>query len=160
MTTNFQKTADDARQLLRGFKALSELADAFENTASLVQAAAEGQRQLTKLRADIVGVEADAANVKAAAKKLVDDAKARVEKIEVQARDTNAELRDNAIASAARITAEANEQVRRAIEAADKAHEELEAASQAKQLAQAELASLEERIAKARAAIFNLLKQE
>lgn len=160
MATDFQKTADNARQLLRGFKAVSELADAFENAGSVVQASAEAQRTLDKLRPQVEELQSAVARAKSDAKHLADAAKVKAGALLDTAQATAEAIVQQAEAEAKRVVDEANTAADAASQAADKAHAELEAASQAKQLAEQELASIEARIAKAKAAMVQLLTQE
>lgn len=157
---DLQKTADDARKLLRGFKAIEDLAKAFEDTASLVQAASEAQRTLDKLRADIGSAQDQLEQARAASNAAVKDAKEQAARLLAEARADAKAVRESAAEAAKRATAAADKKVKEAEDAATAAQAEGVRAVEAKLVAERELAGLEERIAKARATIAELLKQE
>ena len=68
MSNQFVQAADDARRLLRGFKAFEEVAQALELTGNVVQAKAEAEATLAALQPQIEAAKAELADVKAQAK--------------------------------------------------------------------------------------------
>ena len=68
MSNEFIQAADDARRLLRGFKAFEEVAQALELTGNVVQARAEAAAALEALQPQVETAKADLAELKAQAK--------------------------------------------------------------------------------------------
>ena len=68
MSNKFIRAADDARRLLQGFKAVQEVADAFELAGTVMQAQAEAQTALDALKPQLEAARAELTNVKSAAK--------------------------------------------------------------------------------------------
>lgn len=146
------KAAEDARRLLRGFKAFQEVADALEAAGTAVQSKAEAEAALVAARADIDAAKAELSG----AKKDIADAKAKAK-----------ELREKAEADAAAIVSLAKEQAASIVEAAKVGAQEhwqdkkasADLAVQAAKDAQArrdelqgEVKALEDRLAELRAA--------
>lgn len=75
------KAADDARRLLRGFKAFEEVAAALEAVGTLEQRAAEANKVLADLAPQIEAGKAEVAAAYAKADAIVLDAKADAEKV-------------------------------------------------------------------------------
>lgn len=106
--SDYLKAADEARKILRGFKAFEEVATALELAGTSVQAKAEAEAALVVLRSDIATAVRDVADAKAeaerarvAANKATADAKTAADGIVAGARS-----KADAIVSAAEALAE------------------------------------------------------
>lgn len=154
--TDFLKAAADARRLLAGFKAIDQVAAAFEHVGSLQQATDEAQTQLDKLRAEI-----DTAKVRLA--QLQSD-RAQAQKsatsVLMQAEEAARAQRDAASQEAAAVVDAAHQQAADIVAQAEveraKVMDAAEAAHQMVQTAQAETKALEARAEKARTYINKL----
>lgn len=92
MATDLIKAADDARRILKGFKAFAEVADALDAAGQIEQRTAEAQRVLADLqpkieaaKAAVADAEEQASNTLAVASQqaagLVDSAKVKADRI-------------------------------------------------------------------------------
>ena len=157
MSNEYLKAADNAKRLLAGFKAVADVADAFEKVGSLVQAEKEARNALFELQGQIDIAKAELANVQDAAAKLKQEA------MDVLARakaDADASL---AIVSkeCEKVIAESKAQAAELLADA-KAHADAMGAQAAEAIARRDeaakdLEDLETRLAKARAQAAKLL---
>ena len=111
------KAAADARVLLRGFKALQEVADALEDAGKAQQHAEEARAMLAALLPQIEAAEEKLTSVRAEAAGVVSEAKAEAGR-----------LRDAAEVKADEIVARAKEREAEASRAVDAAKSECKAA--------------------------------
>lgn len=154
--SKYLQAADDARRLLRGFAAVSELADAFEEVGKLEQARAEHEGILVQLRTDLGSIKeqieqanTELAAVRQDASKTVADAKAIAEGIV-----STAQLQADSIAFKADASViEANDKVAAAV---DQGKQDLEALRLQHEGLAAEVKALEDRVAEARAYLAKL----
>ncbi len=108
MSNNFLKAADDAKRLLRGFKAFEEVAAALEMAGIAEQSKAEALKDVESLRAQIASEQAELA----AAKKDVAEARAKtkelIEQAELKAAALLDQAKQNAISEAEKIRGDAD----------------------------------------------------
>lgn len=146
-----QKIAEDARTLLRGFNAVANLADAFDNVGNLQQAGAEAKAQLDALAPQI----ADAKNALALAQAATKKERDAAAQVAQAAADADAAARDEAAKTLAGAKREAKDIVAGAAAAASEltagAQRELEAATATRDALAAEAKDLEKKVADARA---------
>lgn len=126
--SKYLKTADDARRLLRGFAAIGELADAFEEVGKLEQQAGELGKQLIDLQAarDKLAEETDSArsvlsDLKKDAAGTVANAREIAQGIIDASKKDAAGMKDKAAAIVAAAVAEA-QTIRDALAAEREAH--------------------------------------
>lgn len=88
MSNDLIKTADDARRLLRGFKAIDELVDAFEDVGKLEQRKDEAEKALASLQPELVAArqslstaQAEVKSEQSKAKAVIADAKEQADEI-------------------------------------------------------------------------------
>lgn len=124
MSNEFMKAADDARRLLRGFKAVEEVANAFELAGTVMQAQAEALAALDALKPQIEAAKAELANVKSAAKaehikslKALGDSKSQADLVLKAAQDKADDLLSAAKLTLAHAKTEADELTAAAAEA-------------------------------------------
>ena len=154
--TDFLKAAADARRLLAGFKAIDQVAAAFENVGSLQQAMTEAQVALSELRAEVETTKAHRAQLHAdrdhaqkAAQSVLMQAEEAARAQREAASQEAAAIVDAAHLQADDIVAQAEAERKKAMEAAEAALEQVKAV-------QAETRALEARAEKARAYINKL----
>lgn len=157
MSTSLLQAADDARRLLRGFKAFEEVAQALEAAGLIEQRTAEAQRTLTDLlpkiesaRQALADAEAHAGNALSKAGTLVSEATAEAANITRTARVAAQRLADEAQATAAEREAQATAKVR-------EADVKVAAATAERDAILAEVNRLESRLTSAKAAAAKLL---
>lgn len=155
--TNLIKAADDARRILKGFKAFAEVADALEAAGQVEQRAAEAQETLAALlpkiadaRAEVAAAEAQAANTVALASQ---QAAGLVAKAEVKV----SEMLATAQAQAAEKVAAADKLVAERQAAAVSAAAERDTALVKRNALDKEIAELEAKLAKTKGQIAKLL---
>lgn len=157
MSTGFLQAADDARRLLRGFKAFEEVAQALDAAGLIEQRTAEAQRTLADLlpkienaRQALADAEARAGTAEAKAKTLINEATTEAASITRTARVAAQRLADEAQAAAAEVSAQAAAKMK----AADA---EVTAATKQRDTILAEVKGLESRLAAAKASAAKLL---
>lgn len=131
MSNEYLKAADDAKRLLAGFKAVADVAEAFEKVGSLVQAEKEAQKSLAELRPELDKVKQQIADGKAKAAELVAAAEKRAEQVVADGQAQADALIASAKASAEKTQAEAGEYLARAKETVEVTNAEV-AEAQAK----------------------------
>lgn len=157
MATDLIKAADDARRLLRGFKAFAEVAEALEAAGQAEQRKLEAETQLGAIKPQIEAAKTDVLVAKNKAKEIVslaeEQAAKRITAAEIKAQQIVTEAHSKAIdiVVAAEVTAN-NAMVasKKAVEATEKAAAERDALLK-------ECQTLEARLAKAQASIAKLL---
>lgn len=154
---DYAKYATDARQLLRGFRAFDELAQAFESVANAIAAKDEAEKRAADLNAEILAAQQTLAALKAEAKQEQAAAKAKADAVLQLAEKRAADLIsgaekmvEDAKSGAEAVMAEATAKV--AIAKRDAVEAEVR-----RDAAQRELADVESRMAKAQAQIKKLL---
>lgn len=157
MAIDMTKAADDARRLLRGFKAFAEVAEALEAAGQAEQRKLEAEVQLGALRPQIEAAKTDVLVAKAKAKEIVslaeEQAAKRITAAEINAAQIVAEAKRKAVDIVAAADVVANNAAlasRKAVEATEKAATERDALLK-------ECQTLEARLAKAQASIAKLL---
>lgn len=75
MATDLIKAADDARRILKGFKAFAEVADALEAAGQIEQRTVEAQRVLAEIQPKVAAARAEIDAAQAEAKAIVAKAK-------------------------------------------------------------------------------------
>lgn len=117
MATDLIKAADDARRILKGFRAFAEVADALEAAGQAELRAAEAARVLADLQPKIDAAKASAADAEAQAANTLALASQQAAEIVAQAEAKAAEVKADAEAiiagaevRAAKATAKAEEQ--------------------------------------------------
>jgi chromosome segregation ATPase len=157
MSTSFLQAADDARRLLRGFRAFEEVAQALDAAGLIEQRTAEAQRTFDELQPKIEAARAELA-----------DAYARIDRAQAEGRT----LISEATAAAAETTRAARVEAQRLADATEEAAKEREAqaakkvkeadvkvasAAQVRDAIAAEVEALESRLAAAKASAAKLL---
>jgi hypothetical protein len=144
------KAADDARRLLRGFKAFEEVAAALEAAGTIEVRVAEAQKLLADLGPQIDAAKGDLAEVQAQAVQIRTAAKEKAEIIAGTAGAKALTLMADAEAKAQEIVLEAEGIKVRAEEVRAVAHKEAADALGKRDLLAAEVKDLEARAEKAR----------
>jgi hypothetical protein len=157
MATDMIKAADDARRILKGFKAFAEVADALEAAGQIELRAAEAQRVLADLQprieagqAAVLEAQARAAQMAAAAHA---DANRIVSAAELQASETVAAARQ----AAAKLTEDADAVVVKRKAEGVRAMGERDSAMVKRDALVKECTALEQRLADAKAQVAKLL---
>ena len=157
MSTSFLQAADDARRLLRGFKAFEEVAQALDAAGLIEQRTAEAQRTLADLlpkiessRQALADAEAQASNATSKASALVSEATTKAAEITRAARVSAQRLADEAES----VAKEREAQATRFVKAADM---EVASAATQRDTVLAEVKALESRLAAAKASAAKLL---
>jgi hypothetical protein len=157
MSNKFIRAADDARRLLQGFKAVQEVADAFELAGTVMQAQAEAQAALDAFRPQLEAAKAELANVKSAAKaehakslKALGESKSQADLVLKAAQDKADDLLSAARLTLAHAKTEADE-----IQAA--AAEALELSRKARDAVAEEIVALQGKLDELRSAAAKLL---
>ncbi len=151
MTLN--QAADEVRKILRGFKAVEQVADALEQAGSIEAARKDAEKKLAELRGLIVESEQKLSTANAE----VESAKDAVKQVVA---DANAKAKDKvgkAEAKAAEIIADAQVTVAELQAKAQNAKAELDATIADTVVANKELADIERKIAKAKSDIAKLI---
>jgi hypothetical protein len=155
--TDLIKAADDARRILKGFKAFAEVADALEAAGKIEQRTAEAQRVLAEVlpkidaaQAAVVEAQAKAASLAAAAhadaNRIVDVARAEAEGIVKTAWDEHG-----------RVTSLGQTQKAKYDDAVGKLKAKFDEIVGKRDALEAECNALEQRLAEARAQVSKLL---
>lgn len=156
MSNEFIKAADDARRLLRGFRAFEEVAAALAKTGEIVQARAEAETALAALQPQIAEARAAVSEAMAQADKILADAREEGERITGAAGAKALVLVADAETSAQNIVFEAEGVKVKAEELRAVAHKEAADALDKRDLLAAEVKDLEARAEKARAYLAKL----
>ena len=157
MATDLIKAADDARRLLRGFKAFAEVAEALDATGQLELRAAEATRTLAALSGQLVTAQADIAAAKAEASAARAAVKVDTAKVLARANAEAGEIQDAARAAVRALEVAAQAEVVKAKDAARLAKvAEIDAVGKRNALL-AECEALEARLAETKAAVAKLL---
>lgn len=155
--TDYVKAAADARQLLRGFRAFADLAEAFDSVGQAIATKAEAEKVTEDLKKDIAKAQAELVAAKDAAKKELAEAKAKADASGRTAEKRAADM----IAGADRLAADTKARAEALLAEANArvavARREADEALAARDAAQRELAEIEGRIVKAKAQIQKLL---
>lgn len=156
MSNDVLKAADDARRFLRGFAAINEVATAFEQAGSVLQAKDEAEKALAELRREVAeqqevlaAAERDLAAAKQQARDVVAAAKEKAEQTVADATETIAGMKAGVDTYKAEVTVACNAAAKASAKKVD------EALAQRLELA-AEVKELEARAERARAYIAKL----
>lgn len=153
----YQKAADDAKRLLSGFKGVAILADAFDKVGSLVQAEKDAKASLEALGLKIAEAQQALADVKSEAANVIATAMSEAEVLRTKAKTDADKFLSDAKKAATKAQTKAEEKVTWALER-EKTVDEAAAEKWAKQEALTkELADLEDKIARAKAKVQELL---
>lgn len=156
MAANLTKAADDARRLLRGFKAFAEVAEALEAVGQLEQRQAEAEKVLVDLAPKIDAERAELQRLAAQCEALVVTARGEADTIKAEAKAAALATVESASRAAAEIAADADA-LRATAESAACAALAAAGAELAKRDAlEAECVEIEKRADKARAFIAKL----
>lgn len=101
---DYMQAADDARRLLRGFAAVQEVADAFDQVGGLQQAQAEAEAALEKLHAQHLAVSGEIAEAREQLAEAINSAAA----IQDEAKRVMRDAQDEAAGVLERATEQAN----------------------------------------------------
>lgn len=150
---DLMKAADDARRILRGFRAFEEVATALEASATAVRLAEEAESRMNVLRAELEVVKADHGAAVAQLEKARKDGKAALEADQVKAKARAEKTMADAVARAVELV-EAAEKRAAGIDAeADKVRVAAGLIAAEVEAKRAELAELNAGIETARATI-------
>ena len=157
MSTDLIKAADDARRLLRGFGALSQVAEALEAVGQLELRAKEATNILAGLQVQVADAQAALAEHKAAAKHHIESTRDQAGKLTAKA-----EVKASEILGAAQTEAKAFETTANELVTARQAEAVSAAAARDSALVKRdallkECEALEARLAKAQASVAKLL---
>jgi len=152
------EAADEARRLLRGFKAFDQVAAALDRAASIEQSMAEHQAAIAKARVELDNVRADVVHAKELGDKEREAALADVHNAIEGAKVKAAAIVAEADALATRMGTELGEDVHDAEQARDAALAERDAAEKRRDELKVEVEALEARLAAAEAAKVAALK--
>lgn len=108
MSNDFLKAADDARRLLRGFKAFEEVAAALEAAGIAEQSKTEALKDVESLRVQIASEKAELAAAKKDAAEARAKAKELIEQAELKAAALLEHTQQKAIAAAEKVRGEAD----------------------------------------------------
>lgn len=108
MSNDFLKAADDARRLLRGFKAFEEVAAALEAAGIAEQSKTEALKDVESLRVQIASEKAELAAAKKDAAEARAKAKELIEQAELKAAALLEHTQQKAIAAAEKVRCEAD----------------------------------------------------
>lgn len=150
MSNEFIKAADDARRILRGFRAFEEVAAALEKAGQAVQAQAEAEASLAAIRGQIDAAQGAVNEAYAKADAIVNDARATADQVTGAAGARALTLVVDAETKAQNIVLEAEGVKVRAEELRAVAHKEAADALGKRDLLAAEVKDLEARAEKAR----------
>lgn len=115
MSNALIKAADDARRLLRGFRAFEEVAQALELAGTAEQSRVEAEAAIAKLRPELEKLQAEIGE----AHKVLTETKAKSEQLSAAARLQADEIVRAAREHAKELQANADQYVREALAAAD-----------------------------------------
>jgi DNA-binding helix-hairpin-helix protein with protein kinase domain len=155
--TDYVKAAADARQLLRGFRAFEDLAQAFESVGQMLAHKAEAEAALGRLQGEVTKAQLELAAAQDQAKAELVSARIKAEDIVAKAEKRAADLIAAEEARAVEIAAAAAEKAHAIHEAAKQAKAEQLQAEVARDAAQRELTELESGIKKSRNQLAKLL---
>ena len=157
MATDLMKAADDARRILKGFKAFAEVADALEAAGQVEQRTVEAQRVLAEIQPQVAAARAEIDKAQAEAKQVLADAKAQADKLVAKAEDRASEILAAAQAEASQALTDADQLVAERKGAAVSAAAARDTALVKRDALLKECNELEARLAKAQASIAKLL---
>jgi hypothetical protein len=155
--TDYVKAAADARQLLRGFRAFDEMAEAFESVGQMIAAKQEAEKTLADVSARIDAAKAELWAVNGSVVKVAADAKAHAASVIKTAEKRAADLIAGAEKNAAEAKEAADALMADAKAALTAARKEAALAVDVRDAAQRELAEIEDKLEKARKQIAKLL---
>ena len=155
--TDYIKAAADARQLLRGFRAFDEMAEAFESVGQMIADKQEAEKTLADVNQRIADAKAELEEISGTVAKVAADAKAQAASVLKTAEKRAADLIAGAEKTASDAKEAAEAMMADAKAAATAARMDATASIQAKDQAQSELAVIEDKLEKARKQIAKLL---
>ena len=157
MASDLIKAADDARRLLRGFKAFAEVAEALEVAGQAEQRKLEAETQLAAIQPQIEVAKTDVLIAKGKAKQITADAEEKATKLVAAAEVSATQIVVRAEAEAAGAVKATDNAVLQAKESARAAREAYSQALHDRDALLKECEAHEVRLAKAQASIAKLL---
>ena len=157
MSNDLIKAADDARRLLRGFKAFAEVADALEAVGQLELRAKEAANILAGLQVQVAAAQTDVSIAKVEASEIVADAKSAAGKLVAKAEVKASEILGAAQTAAKDVEAKATDLVANRLAESVSAAAARDSALVKSDALVKECEALEARLAKAQASVAKLL---